>query len=224
MNLGELEAITMWPAWEWFGTLTFRGTPPGHGKAKAMALNYLFRVARLAKVRFSSLVWVLREEEGEQGGRRHFHFLLSGTSLPLSPAGCHILQRVWERVGGGRGFAKVKVYDRALSGAAYVTKCLSWVGTADGAHYELRKFARTEEPPMLSKSLVCRLRRLIDRDHRRLYLPDSGGEGSLRNTVKAGQPMATWDGFAPGNPGTDRPNDDKTGTRSIPPAGCDAPF
>ena len=79
MNLGELEAITMWPAWEWFGTLTFRGTPPGHGKAKAMALNYLFRVARLAKVRFSSLVWVLREEEGEQGGRRHFHFLLSGT-------------------------------------------------------------------------------------------------------------------------------------------------
>ncbi len=77
---------------------------------------------------------------------------------------------------------------------------------------------------MLSKSFVCRLRHLIDRDHRRLYPSDSGGEGKLRGTVKTGQTMATCDGFAPGNPGTSQPNDDKTGTRSIPPAGCDAPF
>lgn len=41
-----------------------------------------------------------------------------------------VLQRVWERVGGPRGFALVKVHDRALSGAADVTKCLSWVGPA----------------------------------------------------------------------------------------------
>ena len=224
MNLGELEAITMWPAWEWFGTLTFQGKPPGPTKAKAMALNYLFRVARLCKVQFSSLVWVLREELGEQGGRRHFHFLLSGTSLPRTPAGCHILKRVWERVGGPRGFALVKVYDRALAGAAYVTKCLSWVGTADGAHYEVQKFARTEEPPMLSKSLVRRLQRMSDRDHRRLYLSGSGEEGKPRGTVKTGQPMATCGGFAPGHPGTARPNDDKTGTRSIPPEGSNAPF
>jgi hypothetical protein len=49
--------------------------------------------------------------------------------------------------------------------------------------------------------------------------------------------MATCGGFAPGNPGTHRPNDDKTGTRSdlsagargserrrIPPEGCLAPL
>ncbi len=32
---------------------------------------------------------------------------------------------MWERVGGGIGFAKVKVYDRALSGAAYMTLIVS---------------------------------------------------------------------------------------------------
>lgn len=172
----------------------------------------------------SVLVWVLREEQGEQGGRRHFHFLLSGTSLPLTPAGCHILQRVWERVGGGRGFAKVKVYDRALSGAAYVTKCLSWVGTADGASYELRKFARTEEPPILSKSLIRRLGRLIDLDHRRLYLSSTGEEGKLPGSVKTGQPKATCGGLAPGNPGTIPPNDDKTGMANHGPDAGQNPF
>jgi len=136
-----------------------------------------------------------------------------------------MLKRVWQRVGAPRGFALIKVYDRALSGAAYVTKCLSWVGTADGAHYELRKFARTEEPPMLSKSLIRRLQRIVDRDHRRLYLSDCGGEGKLRSPVKTGQPMATCDGFAPGNPGTRRPDDDKTGTVPMHPEGiCEVPF
>lgn len=77
---------------------------------------------------------------------------------------------------------------------------------------------------MLSDSLVRRLGRMIDRDHRRLYLSGSGEEGKPRGTVKTGQPMATCGGFAPGNPGTAGPIDDKTGTRSIPPAGCNAPF
>lgn len=135
-----------------------------------------------------------------------------------------MLKRVWERVGGPRGFALVKVYDRALSGAAYVTKCLSWVGTADGAHYEVQKFARTEEPPMLSKPLIRRLQRMIDRDHRRLYLSRMGEEGKLPRSVKTGQPKATCGGFAPGDPGTASPIDDKTGTRSIPPEGSEAPF
>lgn len=77
---------------------------------------------------------------------------------------------------------------------------------------------------MLSKSLVRRLQRMIDRDHRRLYLSSTGEEGKLRGSVKAGQPMGTCGGFAPGHPGTDHPNDDKTGTRSIPPEGSNAPF
>ena len=91
---------------------------------------------------------------------------------------------------------------------------------------------------MLSKSLVRRLQRMSDRDHRRLYLSGSGEEGKPRGTVKTGQPMATCGGFAPGNRGTVRPNDGKTGKRSnlsavasdlpeqrrIPPEGSDAPF
>ncbi|MGE3309654.1 MAG: hypothetical protein AB7O66_06765 [Limisphaerales bacterium] len=41
---------------------------------------------------------------------------------------------------------------------------------------------------------------------------------------KSGEPMATWDGFAPGNPGTGRPNDDKTGMANHGPATGENPF
>src|SRR5690606_13325256 len=123
-------------------------------KCRAFAVSYLFRVAKAVGVNFSSLVWVLREECGEIGGRRHFHFLIGQTGLPRTPAGCAVLKRVWERVVKGRGFGLVKVYDRALHAPAYLSKCLSWVGTAEGATYELRKFATAEEPPMLSHALL----------------------------------------------------------------------
>ena len=77
---------------------------------------------------------------------------------------------------------------------------------------------------MLSKSLVRRLRRMIDRDHRRLYLSGSGEEGRPRGTMKTGQPTATCEGLAPWNPEMDRPNDDKTGTVNHDPERSENPF
>lgn len=79
-------------------------------------------------------------------------------------------------------------------------------------------------PPKGIKARVSRLARVIHGDHRWLYPTNSEGEESLRNTVKAEQLWATWDGFAPGNPGTDRANDDKAGMANHGPATGENPF
>lgn len=220
MHHGELELIVRFPAWEFFGTLTFAGRVPPQRKARAFATNYFFRVAKCVGVGFSSLVWVLREEVGEMGGRRHFHFLLAGSRLPLTLAGCAILKRVWERVGRGRGFADVKVYDRALNGAGYVTKCLSGVATPGGASYEVRKFGASEEPPILSRSLLVRLHRMMERkDRNRLHLPSSGGISAMRlGRVSGGRSPGVSGGSSPGNLEAGPTQDDKTGMLKHEPA------
>ena len=82
MNSGELDIITRYPAWEFFGTLTFKGRVPSNRKAGGWAMNHMFRVAKLYKVHLSALVWVLREENGGIGGRKHFY--LMGVVLPAN--------------------------------------------------------------------------------------------------------------------------------------------
>jgi hypothetical protein len=187
MNLAELELLARFPGWEWFGTLTFAGRVGSERKCRAFAINYFHRVAKALGISNSSLMWVLREEEGEIGGRRHFHFLL-GTSqkLPMTIAGIAILERIWTRVGRGRGFAKVRAYDKALSGVSYVTKCLSTVATPGAASYEVKKFGTSREPLVFSDSLVRRLARMMEPENRRSYAVSPGATvKSHRGCVKA---------------------------------------
>jgi len=68
--------------WQLFCTLTFRGSmvPRPENRRKAV-LGWLRSVAGLARVPFSSLRWVLRDEAGEKFGRMHYHALIAG--LPL---------------------------------------------------------------------------------------------------------------------------------------------
>lgn len=152
MNFGEIDIMTRFRDWEFFGTLTFRGYVPRESVRAKMGFGYLYRVARLAGVQFSQLAWVLRAEQGEIGGRHHFHYLLSRTNMPLTVSSNFRLMKLWEQMGGG--MARVHVFDRLLCGPEYIGKCLSGVGTVAGDFYESSKFGLTAEHPIISKSVL----------------------------------------------------------------------
>jgi hypothetical protein len=153
VHQGELDQITRFPYWEFFGTTTFPGVVcPSQGRRYKDAFAFLRGMASLAGLDFSRLFWVLRDEQGETTGRAHFHWLIGGTRLPLTKTSNFRIMWKSEEMTGG--MARCAVYNRELAGAAYVSKCLSGEGTK-GAHlYELDKFGWTERPPILSQSLV----------------------------------------------------------------------
>lgn len=151
----ELELITRYPSWCQFGTLTFEnagGVAPSQGFRYKLAFAWLRAVAGMAGLDFSRLLWVLRDELGENTLRAHFHVLLGRTHLPLNPSTNFRLMAAWERLGGG--MARVKTFNRSLAGAEYVSKCLSGESTRGESSYELDKFGWTDRPPILSHSLV----------------------------------------------------------------------
>ncbi len=167
-------------------------------------MNHLFRVAKLCKVHFPALVWVLREENGGIGGRKHFHYLLCGTRLPLTPTGTNILKRAWERA-PGRGFSDVKVYDRALNGTGYVCKCLTSEGNPDAARYEVGRFGTTQTPPIFSNALLRFVAKMESEELRRPAIPcqrpmmgtqraqareKGGGSGAIRSGWRTGNDPA----------------------------------
>lgn len=151
MHRGELDIISRYPLWQFFGTCTFKEEPSfASGHKRVMGL--LFRVAKLATVDFSRVVWVLRPESGEKTGRTHFHYLLRVPGLPASVGSCFLLKNVWENH-MQQGMSRVYLYDASQHGAEYVSKCLSDRDTLAASQYELEKFARTVTPPILSNSL-----------------------------------------------------------------------
>ena len=152
--------------WQFFGTLTFKKELMPERHRIGMYFATLRTVARKLRVFFPDLPWCLRQENGEQFGRRHLHFLLTG--LPrnnVNPSTCFFIMHSWEEHGGG--MARVRVFDDTLNGVGYVSKCLGTV--PDGRDvYESAKFAHGPSQLMLSSGLQRMLRGLDHVTERRL--------------------------------------------------------
>jgi hypothetical protein len=204
----ELELITRYPHWEFFGTLTFKGdvAPTSRVRFKS-AFAFLRESARLGGQDFSRLVWVLRDEQGEKTGRAHFHYLLARSRLALNPSSNFRLMHLWEkRIGGG--YSRCAVFNRALAGAEYVTKCLSGEGALEAHAYELDKFGWTERPPILSHSLTSHLSRITRRSGAIGTDRESSAFGEERGRSTTGHPITgTGDGTGRRRPGADKPNE-----------------
>jgi hypothetical protein len=120
--------------WDFFATMTFAGNVPRTNIAYGLAFRWLQELAKVCRVPYKRLLIALRGEEGELHGRFHFHCLVGGTSTRNYHATLHQAEWLWKiQTGGAR--VDVRQYDRSLSGADYVCKCL-------GANsYELNKFS-----------------------------------------------------------------------------------
>ncbi|MBL9144006.1 MAG: hypothetical protein JNM99_10035 [Verrucomicrobiaceae bacterium] len=159
--------------WAFFVTLTFASKDesgnalnvPGFIERRKMLFAFLREAAngrkknkagkRIESLPFARLLWLVREERGEQKGRYHFHILLDG--LPptrINKTECFALKAVWRGVGGG--FADVRLYDTGLPGVSYVMKGLEQWSRVNANAYEMRKFTEDEQDRMLILSESCR--------------------------------------------------------------------
>ncbi len=207
-NHPELELITRYPSWCNFGTLTFKGSAaPSDAVRYKLAFAFLRAVAVLGKQPFSRLIWVLRDELGEITSRPHFHVLLGRTHLPLNPSTNFRLMSGWEKIGGG--IARMSIFNRALAGAEYVTKCLSGESARGASQYELDKFGWTERPPILSDSLRDYLKRASvvgARPGGTVQVP--GAEGNRVRPITGHPITSTSDGLRPRGRANDKPHGD----------------
>ena len=166
-------------AWGYFGTLTYSGLKPEYVR-KSMTMAFFYEIARMQKVRPRELVWVLREERGEIGGRLHHHFLLQETKDKTSLSMCFMLDATWKKIGGG--MTAMRQYDRQLTGADYVTKCLSGANA-----YEMGKFNDSVCQLTYSHRLVSILKRMRQ-DARTMSRADCAK--SLKTMGQVGVPVS----------------------------------
>ena len=148
--------------WQIFGTLTFRSERLPETTRHRMWFAHARQTCENFGCYFPSALWCLRQERGEATGRRHFHYLFGG--LPenaITEGTCFAQMAEWERLGGG--MARVRVYNHALNGVGYLTKCLSGLA-AD--QYELSKFGLDTSEIRLSKGGEARLHRVIREERR----------------------------------------------------------
>ena len=123
--------------WQFFGTLTFKSERLPERVRLALYFALLRCVAAEFRVYFPRLLWCLRQETGEQFGRRHFHYLLAGLPASgVSKTTCFYQMSTWEKLGGG--MARVSEFDPLLNGEGYILKCLGYADAGD--YYESAKF------------------------------------------------------------------------------------
>ncbi len=143
--------------WQLFGTLTFKSERLPERVRLAMWFAYARQTGKRLGVKFHRLLWCLRQEQGEIGGRRHFHYLMA--ELPheqLCPALNFELMALWQSLGGG--WARVARYRNDLDGVGYVLKGLGYASEAE-QHYEMRKFGSQRCHLILSNSVWRTLHR-----------------------------------------------------------------
>ncbi len=143
--------------WQLFGTLTFKSERLPERVRLTMWFAFLRLVGKRLGVKFPRLLWCLRQEAGEIGGRRHFHCLLAG--LPrtaLCPSLNFELMAAWQKLGGG--WARVSLYRHDLDGVGYALKGLGYASEAE-QHYEMQKFGSQHCHLILSNSVWQTLHR-----------------------------------------------------------------
>lgn len=136
--------------WQFFGTLTFKSERLPERVRLALFFAWLREFGVQFGPRFPFLTWALRQERGEKFGRVHFHVLVGATRQEYcNPATCFWLMSKWEVLGGG--IARVRLFDRRLSAASYITKPDQYAAALDGADvYESSKFGDGASELMLS--------------------------------------------------------------------------
>lgn len=135
--------------WQFFVTCTYKNSRTMSAKVRhSMQFQWMRRLAamdqgeRRGGAALRNLLFVIREEFGEQNNRLHWHALVSGLKPSLvRSTTCLFMMGYWEGIGGG--MARVRVFDAAQDGTSYITKGLESVGdftTAGANRYELGKF------------------------------------------------------------------------------------
>ncbi len=136
--------------WQFFMTGTFRNSRTMSAKIRrSMVMQWLRRLGSMDKgerrgdAAMRELLFIVREEFGEQTNRLHWHALIGGIKPSLvTPHTCLFMMGYWEGIGGG--MARCRVYDAEQDGAAYTVKELEGIDpdwSRQGANgYEIRKF------------------------------------------------------------------------------------
>src|ERR1700678_862553 len=150
--------------WQLFGTLTFKSERLPERVRLAMWFAFARQTGKRLSVKFPRLLWCLRQEEGESGGRRHFHCLMAGLpTAQLCPSLNFELMALWQKLGGG--WARVMRYRDDLDGVGYVLKGLGYASQAE-QNYEMRKFGSEHCHLILSNSVWRKLHRATLGSHR----------------------------------------------------------
>jgi len=132
--------------WQIFVTLTWAESK-SEGIRQRVLFAWLRRLSKTSGRHFHRLLWAVRQERGEIGGREHYHVLLGG--LPehrVTDRLMPLARKWWKRCGGG--FAWVNAYCPSSEGVQYVLKGL---GSVEASSYELLKTSRADKG-MASKS------------------------------------------------------------------------
>ncbi len=157
--------------WGFFGTFSFKSLRIRRSVPIEMFHATMRVQAGAFRVHASRFLWALRFELGELTARPHFHALIAvPPASAVSVATCFSFMRTWEKLGGGN--ARVRVFDAALPGVAYVLDGVDEAYRVCGANlYELGKFGGNCDVT-LSMSLIRHLRnrnRFGHRDHDGLF-------------------------------------------------------
>src|ERR1017187_2158509 len=145
--------------WQFFTTHTFNNPLPKPYVRGAMFWRWCQDVSAISKVPYKNLLIALRGEQGEIGGRPHFHSLLGGVATCNMMSLRSQMMRCWKIISGNAD-GDFRLYNRSLAGADYVCKCL-------GANaYEINKFSIAEETT-LSDSVISLVRVLDAKSGRR---------------------------------------------------------
>lgn len=144
--------------WQYFCSLSFKGIKLANSTQKAgilrvtMFFSLYRRFCRQFRITDSRLLWCLREEAGEIGGRMHLHALIGGVPAALvNERTCFWLMHQWGELGGG--WARIRVYDETLPGVEYVVKDMLESGITGANAYESTKFCGAGQV-MVSKSVA----------------------------------------------------------------------
>lgn len=159
--------------WTLFSTLTFVGQEVPRPQVRCkMLFQWLRQCAKLEGIPFELFVFLAREEQGEIGGRYHFHCLTGGSRSSLAQAGtpwgnvkslAYAFENVWRNsCGKSAGIAQVRAFDPSLSGVSYVLKGLSdeW-STIEANNFEVARFRDTGETVRVGGQIAARLDRQL---------------------------------------------------------------
>jgi len=159
--------------WALFSTLTFAGQSVPRPQVRCrMLFQWLRQLAKLEGVPFELFVFLAREEQGEIGGRYHFHVLTGGPRSRGAHPGtlwanlkshCFAAENIW-RCGCGKsaGIAQVRMYQTHLSGVGYVLKGLDDEWSAiEANNYETARFRESGDIVRVAGQIAVKLDRQL---------------------------------------------------------------
>ena len=135
--------------WQFFGSFSFKSERIPERIRLCMWFKLARKVSKWHGVYFPRLLWALRQEPGEIGGRLHFHALIGGVPpYAVHEKTCFAIKNEWEKLGGG--MARIRTYDQSRNGLGYILECLRDHG-ADA--YESSKFGDARCHLIVAKSV-----------------------------------------------------------------------